>query len=62
MRWWWTTTLDGGLGLALVFWFLGSALLGWLYDVSLPVMVGLAVVLQIAAIPFLVGVARRGRR
>jgi predicted MFS family arabinose efflux permease len=40
-------------------WFLGSALLGLLYDRSLPLMVLVAVLLQLAAVPFLVAVARR---
>ena len=34
-----------------IFWFLGSWLLGVLYDVSVPVMVVVSVVAQIAAIP-----------
>ena len=33
------------------FWFLGSWLLGVLYDVSIPVMIGVSVVAQLAAIP-----------
>jgi len=40
------------------FWFLGSALLGWLYDVSLPIMVTVALVLELAAVPLLVQAAR----
>jgi MFS family permease len=42
-----------------VSWFLGSVLLGWLYDVSSPVMVGVAVALELVAVPFLVVAARR---
>ncbi len=42
-----------------LFWFLGSTLLGWLYDLSLEAMVALAVALEMAAVPFLVSVARR---
>ena len=34
-----------------IFWFLGSWLLGVLYDVSIPVMVGISVAAQLAAIP-----------
>jgi len=44
-----------GFGVA---WFLGSALLGWLYDVSIPALVAVSAVLELAAIPFLVAVAR----
>jgi MFS-type transporter involved in bile tolerance (Atg22 family) len=33
------------------FWFLGSWLLGVLYEVSLPVMIGVSVVTQLVAIP-----------
>jgi MFS family permease len=39
-------------------WMLGSALLGWLYDVSLPGLVIAAVALELAAIPFIVVTAR----
>jgi len=42
-----------------LFWFLGSLLLGWLYDVSLTAMVVVAVGLEIAAIPFLISAARQ---
>ncbi|HUK22545.1 MAG TPA: MFS transporter [Gemmatimonadales bacterium] len=35
-----------------VFWFLGSALLGWLYDHSIGATVAAAVALELAAIPF----------
>jgi MFS family permease len=40
-------------------WFLGSALLGWLYDLSLTGVVAAAVILELAAIPFFA--AARGR-
>src|SRR5207237_5451345 len=40
------------------FWMLGSALLGWLYDVSLVWVVLAAVILEIAAIPFIAVTAR----
>ncbi len=35
-----------------IFWFLGSWLLGVLYDLSIPVMVGISIFAQLAAIPF----------
>ena len=42
-------------------WFLGSALLGWLYDVSILALVVAAVALELAAVPFLVVVSRSRR-
>ncbi len=42
-----------------VSWFLGSALLGPLYDVSLPALIAVAVALELAAVPFFVIAARR---
>ncbi len=42
-----------------LFWFLGSVLLGLLYDASPVAMVGVAVALEIAGVPFLLGAARR---
>jgi predicted MFS family arabinose efflux permease len=47
-----------GFGIA---WFAGSALLGWLYDVSIPALIAVSVVLELAAIPFLLAVARSSR-
>jgi MFS family permease len=44
-----------------LFWFLGSALLGALYDVSIASVAVASVVLEIAAVPFLVVVARHRR-
>ena len=41
-----------------VFWFLGSWLLGVLYDVSIPAMIAVSVVTQLAAIPLYIGSAR----
>lgn len=40
-----------------VFWFLGSALMGILYDLSLPALIAFSVVMQLAAAPlfFIVG-------
>jgi hypothetical protein len=43
-----------------VSWFLGSALLGYLYGVSLYLMIGASVLLQFAAVPLFIIVARRG--
>lgn len=45
-----------GFGIA---WFLGSALLGLLYDVSIPALVLVACTLELASIPFFLAVARR---
>jgi predicted MFS family arabinose efflux permease len=44
-----------GYGVA---WFLGSALLGWLYDVSIPALVAVGVALEVLAVPFFLVVAR----
>lgn len=44
-----------------VAWFAGSALLGWLYDVSIPALIAFSVLLQLAAIPFFAA-AQRLRR
>jgi predicted MFS family arabinose efflux permease len=44
-----------------IFWFLGSAALGWLYDVSVPALIAVAIALELLAIPLLVVVARRMR-
>jgi predicted MFS family arabinose efflux permease len=46
----------GAFGL---FWFLGSVVLGLLYDVSVPAMVGVAAALEIAGVPFFLSVARQ---
>lgn len=35
-----------------IFWFLGSWLLGVLYDVSIPLMIGISIIAQLLAIPF----------
>ncbi len=45
-----------GFGL---FWFLGSAVMGWLYDISLPSLVVFSVAIQLAAIPFFLLAARK---
>jgi predicted MFS family arabinose efflux permease len=44
-----------------IFWFLGSAIIGVLYGISIPVMIGFSVILQLAAIPWFLIVARRIR-
>jgi predicted MFS family arabinose efflux permease len=44
-----------------VFWFLGSVLIGVLYDVSMPALILFSVVAQLLAIPLLVLVSRRQR-
>jgi len=49
---------NAGYGAA---WFAGSALLGYLYGVSIPALIVFSVVVQAAALPFLVVVARRLR-
>lgn len=45
-----------------VAWFAGSATMGILYDVSIPVLVGFCVVVELLAIPLLLQVHRRRRR
>jgi len=45
-----------------IFWFLGSAAIGFLYGVSLPAMIAFSVVLQLAAVPWFLSVARQTRR
>ena len=42
-----------------IFWFLGSWLLGLLYDVSIPAMAALSVAAQLAAVPFYILSARK---
>jgi len=44
-----------------LFWFLGSALMGVLYGVSLPALIAFSVVAQLAAIPVLLLVSRSQR-
>jgi MFS family permease len=44
-----------------VFWFLGSALIGILYGVSLPVLIAFSVVVELAAIPLFFIVRRQSR-
>lgn len=41
-----------------IMWFLGSALMGYLYDVSLPALIALSVLLQLAAVPLFIVVKR----
>jgi MFS family permease len=42
-----------------VFWFLGSAAIGFLYDRSLAAAIAFCVIAELAAVPFFVWVARR---
>lgn len=42
-----------------IFWFLGSVLMGVLYDRSIPLLVGFSVVMQMASIPLFLAVARQ---
>ena len=44
-----------------IFWFLGSAAIGILYDVSLPGLIAFSVALQLAAVPLFFAVARQTR-
>jgi hypothetical protein len=48
---------DTGFGIA---WFLGSATMGFLYQVSIPALVIFSVILQLAALPALLVAARQG--
>lgn len=41
-----------------LFWFLGSFLMGWLYDVSIPLLVGFSLIIQFASIPFFVRLSK----
>lgn len=45
-----------------IFWFLGSAAIGFLYGVSLPALIAFSVVTQLAAVPLFFVVARQSRR
>lgn len=45
-----------------IFWFLGSAAIGILYDLSLPAVIAFCVAAQLAAVPIFVWVGRRQRR
>ncbi len=47
---------NAGFGVA---WFLGSAVMGYLYDVSTMGLVAFSVLAHVAAIPLLVGIGRR---
>lgn len=49
---------NAGYGFA---WFAGSALLGYLYGVSIPGLIAFSMAIQAASLPLLVGVARRLR-
>lgn len=41
-----------------LFWFLGSAVIGFLYDISMPAMIGFCVAAQLAAVPIFIWVGR----
>jgi MFS family permease len=43
-----------------VFWFVGSALMGYLYDISIPSLVAFSIVVQLISIPILAVVRRSG--
>ena len=45
-----------------LFWFLGSAVMGMLYDVSLPALIAFSVVVQLAAAPLFLVVAKQLRK
>lgn len=45
-----------------IFWFLGSAVIGYLYTISLPAVIAFSVVLQLAALPWFFLVARQIRQ
>ena len=49
--------LNAGFGL---FWFVGSAAMGFLYDVSLPALVAVSVTAQLAAVPVLLWISKKG--
>jgi MFS family permease len=44
-----------------MFWFLGSALIGILYDVSLPLLIAFCLVVELAAIPLFIAVRQQSR-
>lgn len=44
-----------------LFWFAGSALMGVLYDVSLPALIAFSVVAQVCSIPILITVKSKGK-
>lgn len=44
-----------------IFWFLGSALMGYLYDISLSFLVAFSVLAQLAAIPFFIGTWKKAQ-
>ncbi|MEJ5300386.1 MAG: MFS transporter [Thermodesulforhabdaceae bacterium] len=42
-------------------WLIGSVLIGWLYEVSLPVLIGFSILIQASALPFLLAVVKMGK-
>ena len=61
-RWWRAERRASAFGMFTagygVFWFLGSAAIGFLYDVSLPAVIAFCVVTAIAAVPIFIAVER----
>jgi predicted MFS family arabinose efflux permease len=49
-------TFTAGYG---IFWFVGSVIIGKLYEVSLPALVGFSVLAQLAAIPIFLAISRK---
>ena len=49
---------NAGFGL---FWFLGSALMGILYDVSIPVLIIFSIVMQLGSVPFFILIRKKPR-
>jgi MFS family permease len=45
-----------------IFWFAGSALMGFFYDVSLPSLIAFSVLAQLASVPLILFVKRQGKR
>ncbi len=52
-------TFTAGYG---IFWFVGSVIIGKLYEVSLPALVGFSVLAQLAAVPVFIVITRRVRK
>lgn len=50
---------NAGFGL---YWFLGSALMGWFYDRSIPLLMAFSVGMQVMAVPLLLMIGSTGRR
>jgi hypothetical protein len=50
-------TFTAGYG---IFWFIGGAIIGILYDLSLPAVVAFCIITQFSAVPLFICVGRRG--